>query len=77
MKFGNTATSAPKIQALPHTTEASVKNVKMSHLLIGTWKAALSLDAPVLDPVEYGYMRQTFQDVASNNCTRWCYIGTR
>ena len=56
-KFGNTATSAPKIQALPPTTEAFVENVKRSHLQTGTWKAALSLDPPALDPVEYGYVR--------------------
>ena len=57
MKFGNTATSAPKIQALLPTTEAFVENVKRSHLQMGTWKAALSLNPPALDPVEYGYVR--------------------
>ena len=31
-KFENTATSAPKIQALLPTTEAFVENVKWSHL---------------------------------------------
>ena len=36
-KFGSTATSAPKIQALPPTTEAFVENVKRSHLQTGTW----------------------------------------
>ena len=56
-KFGNTATSAPKIQALPPTTEAFIENVKRSHLQTGTWKAALSLDPPALDAVEYGYVR--------------------
>lgn len=56
-KFGNTATSAPKIQALPPTTEAVIENVKRSHLQKGTWKAALSLDPPALDAVEYGYVR--------------------
>ena len=57
-KFGNTATSVPKIQALPPTTEAFVaENVNRSHLKTGTWKAALALDPPALDPVEYGYVR--------------------
>ena len=56
-KFGNTATSAPKIQALPPTTEAFVENVKRSHLQTGTWKAALSLHPPALHPMEYGYVR--------------------
>ena len=55
--FGNTATSAPKIQALPPTTEAFIENVKRSHLQTGIWKAALFLDPPALDPVEYGYVR--------------------
>ena len=44
-KFGNTATSAPKIQAVPPTLQT------------GTWKAALFLDPPTLDPVEYEYVR--------------------
>ena len=57
-KFGNTGTSAPKIQALPPSTEAFVENVKRSHLQTDTWKAVLSLDPPALDPVEYGYVRQ-------------------
>ena len=57
VKFGNTATSAPKIQALLPTTEAFVENLKRSHLQTGTWKAALSLDPPALDPVESGYVR--------------------
>ena len=57
MKFGNTATSTPKTKALPSTTEAFIENVKRSHLQKGTWKAALSLDPPALDPVEYGYVR--------------------
>ena len=56
-KSGNTATSVPKIQALPPTTEAVVENVESSHLQTGTWKAALSLDPPALDPVEYGNVR--------------------
>ena len=56
-KFGNTATSASKINALLPSTEAFVENVKRSHLQTGTWKAALSLDPPALDPVEYGYVR--------------------
>ena len=56
-KFGNTAPSAPKIKALPPTTEALVEHVKGSHLQTGTWKAALSLDPPALDPVEYVYVR--------------------
>ena len=55
-KFGNTATSAPKIQALPPTTEAFIEKVKRSHLQTGTWKTALSLDPPALDAVEYGYV---------------------
>ena len=53
--FGNTATSAHKIQALPPTTEALIENVKRSHLQTGTWKA--TLDPPALDPVENGYVR--------------------
>ena len=56
-KFGNTATSASKIQALPPTTEAFIENMNRSHLQMGTWKAALSLDSPARDPVEYGYVR--------------------
>ncbi len=56
-KFGNTATSAPKIQALLPTTEAFVENVKRSHIQTGIWKAALTLDPPTLDLVEYGYVR--------------------
>ena len=56
-KFRNTATSAPKIQALLPTTEAFIESVKRSHLHTGTWKAALSLDLPALDAVEYGYVR--------------------
>ena len=56
-KFGNTATSTTKIQSVPPTTEAFIENVKRSHLQMGTWKAALSLDPPALDPVEYGYVK--------------------
>ena len=54
--FGNRATSAPKIQALPPTTEAFIENVKRSHLQTGTSKAALSLNPPTLDAMEYGYV---------------------
>ena len=75
--FGNTATSAQKIQALPPTTEALIDNVKRSHLQTGTWIATLSLDPPALDPVEYACETWTLQDVASSNCARRCYIGTR
>ncbi|CAB4040931.1 Hypothetical predicted protein, partial [Paramuricea clavata] len=56
-KFGNTATSVPKIQALPPITEAFVENVKRAHPQTVIWKAALTLDPPTLDPVEYGYVR--------------------
>ena len=55
--FGNTDTSTSKIQPLPPTTEAFVDNMERSHLQTGTWKAALSLHPPALDPVEYGYAR--------------------
>lgn len=56
-KFGNTATSAPKIQSLPPSTEAFTENVKRAHLQTFIWKAAVSLDPPSIDPVEYGYAR--------------------
>ena len=54
---GTRALSAPKIQSLPPTTEAFVENVKRSHLQTWIWKAAPVLDPPVVDPVEYGYVR--------------------
>ena len=56
-KFGNTATSAPKIQSLPPSTEAFTENLKRAHLQTFIWKAAVSLDPPSIDPVEYGYAR--------------------
>ena len=56
-KFGNTATSASKIQALPPTTEAFVENVKRAHLQTGIWKAAVTIDPLTIYPVEYGYVR--------------------
>ena len=57
MKFGKTASSTPNIQVLPPTTETFAENVKRSHLQTVTWKAALSLGPPALDPIEYGYVR--------------------
>ena len=57
-KSGNTATSTPKMQALPPTTESFIENVKRSNLQTDTiWKAALSLGPSTLDAGEYGYVR--------------------
>lgn len=56
-KFGNTTTSTPKIQSLPPSTEAFTENVKRAHLQTLIWKAAVLLDPPSIDPVEFGYVR--------------------
>lgn len=56
-KFGNAASSIPKIQSLPPTSEAFIENVKRAHLQTCIWKAALALDPPAVDPTEHGYTR--------------------
>ncbi|XP_044174300.1 uncharacterized protein LOC122947134 [Acropora millepora] len=56
-KFGNTTSSAPPIQSLPPASEAFTENVKRAHLQTCTWKAAVLLDPPDLDPLKYGYLK--------------------
>ena len=70
-KFGNTATSSPKIQALPPTTETVIENVKRSHLQTDTWKAALSLDLPPLDTAEYGESSKTLLPTTVPDGVHW------
>ena len=56
-KFGNTATSTPKIQTLPPSSEAFKENVKRAHVQTLIWKSALLLNPPHIDPLEFGYAR--------------------
>ena len=56
-KFGRSASSAPKIQSLPPTSEAFGENVKRAHLQTCIWKAAQTFDPPTVDPTIYGYSR--------------------
>jgi len=46
--------SAPQLNPLPPTTEASEAHVLRAHLQTGIWKAALEADPPILNPVHYG-----------------------
>ena len=49
------ASILPKLTSLPPTVEAFRYNVKRAHLQAYIWKAALQLDPPELDPLEFGW----------------------
>ena len=49
------ASILPKLKSLPPTVEAFRENVKRTHFQACIWKAALQLDPPELDPLEFGW----------------------
>ena len=49
------ASILPKLKSLPPTVEVFRSNVKRAHFHACIWKAALQLDLPELDPLEFGW----------------------
>ena len=56
-KVGRGNSNMPKLCSLPPTDAAFVENLKRAHLQICIWKHALDLNAPDLDPVQYGWKK--------------------
>ena len=54
---GKSCALMPKLCSLPPTTESFQENVKRAHLQTAKWKAALDPDPPVMDPTEYGWIK--------------------
>lgn len=55
MKTGKSTNAAPKLCSLPPTTPAFVQNVLRCHYQVAQWYAALEVDPPTLNPVDYGW----------------------
>ena len=51
-------TRVPKLASLPPTTEAFTKNVRRAQLQTFLWKNALQFDPQMLEPTDYGWMKE-------------------
>ncbi|KAK3890902.1 hypothetical protein Pcinc_005201 [Petrolisthes cinctipes] len=51
-----TAASVHQLKSLPPTSEALVENVKRAHFQACIWRAALTGEAPDMDPLENGWV---------------------
>ena len=47
--------SAPELASLPPTNEAFKLNVARAHYQISTWRQAINLTPPTMDPLLYGW----------------------
>ena len=56
-RVGKAPACAPKLCALPPTSEAFCENVKRAHLQSCTWKHAVDSDPPRVDPVKFGWIK--------------------
>ena len=56
-KVSRSIGAAPKLQSLPPTNEAFTENVARAHLQVATWKQALELNPPNVDPLTHGWTR--------------------
>ena len=55
LKVGKTVGGAPKLEALPPTTEAAEMNIARAHLQTAIWRFAEHPDPPLLNPEMYGW----------------------
>ncbi|KAG1664960.1 Dual specificity protein phosphatase 16 [Nymphon striatum] len=62
-KFGRSKVTAPKLCALPPTTEAFKENVARAHLQVSIWLHALDQDPPSLEPNEHGWSQEEGSNV--------------
>ena len=56
-RVGRGSSTMPKLCSLPPTDPAFMENLKRAHFQICTWKRALDLNVPDLDPVQYGWTK--------------------
>ena len=58
-KVGKGSASTPQLNCLPPSTEAFIENVKRAHIQACMWKHALDLTPPQIDPLNYGFIRDS------------------